>query len=165
MSDLNINEYNSTLEKIINHYNESINRLFNKKYHKQLIFIFDIDDTLLSTIPLSNTCIKILPPNKSIVNLYNNIRNHGIKTGIITARNAMSKYGTLKNLNEIGISQFDEFFMRESFDLSQHVSTFKYNKRKMLSNQYEIIGNIGDQETDFSYGLNGLAIKLPNLYP
>lgn len=163
MNKINLDTYNYSLGQIMNHFNDSIDQLLSQTYTKTPIFIFDIDDTLLSTIPLLNTCIKILPPNKIIVDLYHKLRNNGIKTGIITARSYLSRNTTIKNLIEVGITEYDEFFMREAFDLFQHIGTFKFNKRKYISNQYEIIGNIGDQETDFSYGLNGLAIKLPSI--
>jgi predicted secreted acid phosphatase len=146
-------EYQNSIDEVISNSMKSLGvpSIINKSINKPLV-IFDIDDTLI------NTNNKL--PNISVINLYNYVNNElKYNTVILTARKNISRDVTIKELDEIGINNYDEIIMKNN-EYSTN-SIYKYNKRKELSNKYYIVANVGDEYSDFFGGYNGLIIKIP----
>lgn len=129
---------------------------------KPKMVIFDIDDTLLSTVGMNDTCFVTLPRLKPVVEFYYFLKKLGYRIVLITARQQSVDTITKKNLMSEGIVGYDQLFSRSTIDNYIPIGLYKMNKRKYLSDRYDIVGNIGDQVTDFFGGYNGKSIKLPN---
>lgn len=98
-----------------------------------------------------------------VKNLYDILIEKGIKVIFITGRSTSNYEATYKNLINVGYTNFDTLICRKPIDSYTSMADFKYAMRKQISaNGYNIIANIGDQETDFTGGYNGKIVKLPN---
>jgi predicted secreted acid phosphatase len=98
-----------------------------------------------------------------VKNLYDILIEKGIKVIFITGRSTSNYEATYKNLINVGYTNFDTLICRKPIDSYTSMADFKYAIRKQISaNGYNIIANIGDQDTDFTGGYNGKIVKLPN---
>jgi len=130
--------------------------------NKPKMVVFDIDDTLLSTVGMNDSCFVTFPRIKPVVEFYYFLKKLGYRIVLITARQQTVDSITKKNLISEGIVGYDDLFSRSMMDNFIPIGLYKMNKRKYLSDKYDIVGNIGDQTTDFYGGYNGKSIKLPN---
>ena len=167
-------QYDKDLEKIIN---QAINH-FKKIYpQKNNAVIFDVDDTVLSDycdaksisfgyIPkLSHEWVlradaPAIPQTKK---LYDYLVNRGFHIIFLTGRKSDEYDATIKNLKKQGFTHFDKLIVRDPHEKSITAFAYKMARRKLLiKDGYKIVGNVGDQESDFRGGNNGYTVKLPN---
>jgi predicted secreted acid phosphatase len=164
------NDLNSVLEEINSHF-----KFYDVKHNDAVVF--DVDETTLSNYDYIKSIdfgyehklwsdwqdkgiAKAILPVK---NLYNILIEKDIKVIFITGRSTKNYEATYKNLIAEGYTKFDTLICRKPLDSFPSMADFKYAMRKQMSaNGYNIIANIGDQETDFSGGYNGKIVKLPN---
>jgi hypothetical protein len=150
--------YSQKITDVINSSKQSLKEIL---LHKNLndedltkCVIFDIDDTLITNNHI---------PIKEVIEFYKYVKyNLNISTIIITARKKTTEYQTKKLLDKIGIFDYDFLFMRDNFYI-KNISYFKFDMRKILSERYEIIANVGNYYSDFFGGYNGLIIKIPTI--
>ena len=143
-----MNQCNMAINKLIN----KINELMTLYSEQKMCIIFDIDDTLISSI--DNKIIK------HTFAVYNYCVKIGLPIFIITARNALQsniKY-TQKELEKHNIINYNSIYFRpiNNFDIFQ----YKYNCRKDIYDKgYFCIMSLGDQLTDIGeYGGFGVLI-------
>lgn len=164
------NDLNSVLEEINSYF-----KSFDVKPNDAVVF--DVDETTLSNYDYIKSIdfgyehklwsdwqdkgiAKAILPVK---NLYNILIQKDIKVIFITGRSTKNYEATYKNLIDEGYTKFDTLICRKPLDSYKSMADFKYAMRKqMTAKGYNIIANIGDQETDFSGGYNGKIVKLPN---
>lgn len=72
---------------------------------------------------------------------------------------------TVKNLTDAGYKNWDGLYLRPNDYNYKTIVPFKSSIRKLLSSQgYSIVGNIGDQKSDFVGNNADCEFKLPNPY-
>lgn len=172
----NSGEYHKDLNNIVN----TSKKLFSSYYPlpTNAAVTFDIDDTALSTLPLSQEYNfgyhkkqfhaymkqKNLPPITPILDLYNYLKKLGIKTIFVTGRDQNLYMSTYKNLIDAGFKDFELLILRPPDTKNMGFAEYKNWVRKELTNRgYTIIGSVGDQEGDISGNDAGnIRVKLPN---
>jgi predicted secreted acid phosphatase len=146
---------------------------------KRAAIVLDIDDTSLSqyrcrkpgSLPFDDgvqgiQCVLsgALTPIVETRALYRLALRRGVKVFFITGRIPTMRSATLKNLREAGYSRFQQLYFRPASDLAApSVVPFKSGKRKLITQAgYQILVNVGDQESDLDGGYARRAFKLPN---
>ncbi|THG05405.1 hypothetical protein TEA_002124 [Camellia sinensis var. sinensis] len=144
-------------------------------------WIFDIDDTLLSTLPyfkkhhfggekLNVSCLekwmreRKAPALEHTQRLFEEIRGKGIKIFLISSRRESLRDATVDNLIKVGYHGWTSLILRGMEDEYREVHNYKAEARKRLVDEgYHIWGIIGDQWTSFE-GLPAAkrTFKLPN---
>ncbi|KAF9616018.1 hypothetical protein IFM89_027957 [Coptis chinensis] len=145
------------------------------------VWIFDIDETLLSNLPYyaehgfgteifndiafnqwvdSAEC----PAIPASLKLYNELRRLGFTIILLTGRDEHQRSSTIKNLLIAGYSGYQSLILREPSDHGKIAEVYKSEKRKELENEgYRIHGNSGDQWSDlFGAPTATRSFKLPN---
>ncbi|KFK27743.1 hypothetical protein AALP_AA8G423400 [Arabis alpina] len=144
------------------------------------VWIFDLDETLLSNIPFyayfgygtekhdPETFKKWLefgkvPELPETLHLYKNLIEIGIEPVLLTERYEELAEVTLKNLKAAGYTYWKHVLFKPNGSNTK-IANFKSKERaKLVKSGYTIIGNIGDQWADFAKGRPGRrTFKLPN---
>ncbi|CAM8911724.1 unnamed protein product [Rhodiola kirilowii] len=126
-------------------------------------WIFDIDDTLLSTLPyykkhnfggekLNLTSLEEwksqskAPALAHSVQLFNELKSRGVEIFLISARNEKLRSATIDNLVNVGIHGWTSLILRGDENECKDAVTFKAGARKDLLNKgYRLWGIVGDQ--------------------
>lgn len=139
--------------------------------------VFDIDETLLSNWPyLVANQFAIQPasfaewtkrekaiPLTPVQRIYQRALAYQIPIFLITGRDESLRDATRRDLQEAGYWGWKGLFMRPAGYTDASIIPFKSGVRKMLHDQsYDVILNIGDQESDLKGGYARHDFKLPN---
>ncbi|KAL5996881.1 hypothetical protein ACLOJK_007804 [Asimina triloba] len=144
-------------------------------------WIFDIDDTLLSTAPyykqhnfggelLNRTELEgwmkrgKAPGLAHTLRLYNDIKSRGLKIFLISSRGEHLRDATIKNLVKEKIYGWTSLFLMGADDSTKGVQNYKIEqRRRLIQNGYRIWGIVGDQWSSL-LGLPNAkrTFKLPN---
>ncbi|CAK7349333.1 unnamed protein product [Dovyalis caffra] len=144
-------------------------------------WIFDVDDTLLSTIPyfkkhgfggekLNATLLESwmeqskAPALAHTLKLFHEIRDKGVKIFLISSRIETLRSATVDNLINVGYHGWSSLILRGLEDDFMKVQQYKSEARKRLTKEgYRIWGIIGDQWSSVE-GLPAAkrTFKLPN---
>ena len=167
-------QYDNDLNKIINVAEEELNNVHGSD---SSAFIFDIDDTALSTYEINkemdfgyvpdiwNRWINKAnaPAIKEVKNFYDYLINKKIRIIFITGRTISQYDATIENLKNQGYTKFDTVITRSKSECSVNAANYKSQKRTELTQiGYDIIGTIGDQWSDLNGPYHGMQVKLPN---
>ncbi len=147
------------------------------KYDKPAI-VFDIDETLLSNYSAQQEMgfnfnprywrywvnLSKAPAIKPILRLYNYALEKDIDVFIITGRKKANQKQTVMNLTQQGYHDWTNLFFKEKWDEERAAADYKSRIRKQLVEHdgYQIIANVGDQESDLTGGFAQKVFKLPN---
>ena len=151
----------------------------NKHAHKKLAVILDIDETSLSnysdiraadfggsmeqvqlaedkgTDPVIDPTLKLFQFAKA---------NH-IAVFFLTGRHESERETTTQNLKAVGYDHWDGLILRDGEYTKAPAATYKTAMRKKLQKEgYDIILNLGDQQSDLTGGYADKTLKLPNPY-
>lgn len=139
-----------------------------------LMIVFDIDETLLTTKNVSkhfkdkSDVFKwqyraVFDPIPEMVELHNWCVSNGIKTYLITGRKESLRNATVLNLQRAGVKGYETIYFKPT---GRNISSgiYKMNVRKELSKKGRIIANIGDQESDLEGGYAENTFLLPSTY-
>ncbi|WP_319466882.1 HAD family acid phosphatase [uncultured Pseudodesulfovibrio sp.] len=171
-------QYLHDIKIIVNDLRKHIEEtLASGKYTKPAI-VFDIDETLLSNYQAEKEMgfnfrprywrhwvnLSKAPAIEPVRTLYGYAVSKKLTVFIITGRKASVRQQTIKNLKQEGYTQWTRLFFREKFDEKKSAQQYKTAVRKQLSEQdeYQIIANVGDQESDLDGGYAVRTFKLPN---
>ncbi|KAJ7979805.1 Acid phosphatase 1 [Quillaja saponaria] len=144
-------------------------------------WIFDIDDTLLSTVPyykthnfggerLNVTSLEEwmrkgkAPALEHSLRLFNEIKARGIQIILVSSRREYLRSATIGNLVSVGYHGWNSLVLRHPDDELKSVENYKAEVRKQLINGgYHIWGILGDQYSSIE-GLSSSKrpFKLPN---
>ncbi|KAK4266205.1 hypothetical protein QN277_027162 [Acacia crassicarpa] len=144
-------------------------------------WIFDIDDTLLSTVPyykenlyggnkLNLTSLEEwmgkgkAPALDHSLKLFNELKSRGVQIILVSARREHLRAATIDNLVNVGFHGWAGLVLRDYADELVSVRTYKSDvRRKLISQGYRIWGIVGDQYSSIE-GLPsaGRTFKLPN---
>ena len=164
--------YEKDLKKIVN---RAIKHFKKVRLHEKQTIIFDIDNTILSTFPLEKSvsfgCTPFhkwalearAPVIPEVKRLYDYLVNQGFKIVFLTSRKYNEYDATIKNLKREGIITFDKLIVRQPHELKIKTVDYKSSCRKELTEQgYNIVGTIGDQQSDLDGPHAGYRVKIPN---
>ncbi|CAA7038957.1 unnamed protein product [Microthlaspi erraticum] len=145
------------------------------------IWIFDIDETLLSNLPyyLEHGCgleafdhfkfdkwveKGVAPAIAPSLKLYQKVKDLGYKIVLLTGRREIHRAVTVENLLNTGFRNWDELILRSSDDERKTATVYKSEKREeMVKEGYRIRGNSGDQWSDLlGFAMSERSFKLPN---
>ncbi|XP_047317346.1 acid phosphatase 1-like [Impatiens glandulifera] len=144
-------------------------------------WIFDIDDTLLSTVPyykkhqfggekLNKTDLEEwmskgnAPAITSSLKLFNDLKGRGVQIFLLSSRREILRSATIDNLVDVGYYGWTNLILRGEGDEDKSAEEYKTGIRKQLNRVgYRIWGIVGDQWSS----LNGFpsakrTFKLPN---
>ncbi|CAN6172379.1 unnamed protein product [Urochloa humidicola] len=144
-------------------------------------WVFDIDETLLSNLPYyadHGFGLELFDHQKfdrwvergeaiaipSSLKLYNEVRELGFKTFLLTGRNEVHLGVTAENLKKQGFLDWDKLVLRAAGDRKKTATVYKSEKRKEMEEEgYRILGNSGDQWSDLlGSSMSARSFKLPN---
>ncbi|KAF4364816.1 hypothetical protein CsatB_025596 [Cannabis sativa] len=144
-------------------------------------WIFDIDDTLLSTVPfykkhhyggdkLNMTSFEEwqseskAPVLDHSLRLFNELKSRGLQIFLISSRREHLRSETTKNLLSVDIHGWTNLILRSHEDELSSVQDYKTKARKELINKgYRIWGIVGDQYSSIEGIPNAKrTFKLPN---
>lgn len=151
----------------------------NKKlpHPKKLAMILDIDDTSLNNFNVNladdfsskpeyiyQRYLKANSPAISgTLRLYNEALKNSVAIFFISFRPDSVRSYTIKNLHNVGYYGWKELYLPNADEIKQPSSIYKTKIRKMITQAgYEIILNIGDQNSDFEGGYAEHTDKIPN---
>lgn len=145
------------------------------------VWIFDIDETLLSNVPYyaahgygselyNDTAfgewanLAIAPPLLASLKLYNGLKGLGFQSILLTGRTEAQRIATEKNLMLAGYNSWERLILRGPNDYGKTALVYKSEKRKELEAEgYRIHGNSGDQWSDLlGLPMAARSFKLPN---
>lgn len=144
---------------------------------EKLAMVLDIDDTSISNFDVnkvddfSNIGTLIdkryekanSPAIKPVLRLYNEAIANGVDVFFITFRPKNVENYTITNLKNEGYNQWSGLYLPSDEEIQKSSQTFKTATRKMLTEKgYDIILNLGDQETDLDGGYGEYTVKIPN---
>jgi hypothetical protein len=134
--------------------------------------VIDIDETALSNyqslqaagfsagglvLPAALGTSPALPP---VLDLYKQARKRGVAVFFVTGRPDLSEIPTTANLKSAGYAQWDGLEFKPS---GLHTLEYKAGARAAIEKKgYDIVVNIGDQESDLDGGHADRAFKLAN---
>ncbi|KAF8093125.1 hypothetical protein N665_0390s0032 [Sinapis alba] len=145
-------------------------------------WIFDVDDTLLSTIPYhkSNGCFGgeqlnttkfeewqswgKAPAVPNMVKLFHVIRERGFKIFLVSSRKEYLRSATVENLIEAGYHGWSNLLLRGEENEKKSVSQYKADVRAWLTSLgYKVWGVMGAQWNSFAgCPVPKRTFKLPN---
>lgn len=134
--------------------------------------VLDIDETSLSNYAglehsgftaagLVASSVVTRTPIKPTLNLYRYARGHGVAVFFVTGRPSLIDKITKANLRAAGYTKgFSAVLERPS---GAGTEAFKAGARKKIQSQgFDIVDNVGDQESDLDGGHADRAFKLPD---
>ncbi|KAH0640473.1 hypothetical protein KY285_037059 [Solanum tuberosum] len=144
-------------------------------------WIFDIDDTLLSSVPyykkngfggnkLNVTSLEDwMSEGKGTalehsLKLFNHLKGLGVKIFLVSSRREHLRSATVENLVKVDFYGWNSLILRDQEDECKNAQSFKAEIRsKLISQGYRIVGIIGDQWSSIA-GLPSAkrSFKLPN---
>ncbi|XP_044467732.1 acid phosphatase 1-like [Mangifera indica] len=145
------------------------------------VWIFDIDDTLLSNLPyyqehgygseifdpveFDKWVEKAMAPAiEPSLKLYEEVLKSGFKIFLLTGRYENKRAATIDNLINAGFQNWDKLILRDAEDHGKLAIIYKSEKRNdMVKNGFRILGNSGDQWSDIlGSSMSTRSFKLPN---
>ncbi|MFZ9035360.1 MAG: HAD family acid phosphatase [Francisellaceae bacterium] len=145
---------------------------------KKPAFVFDIDDTLLTSYKFESShgfMLNIndinnswenptnLELNKPLMPLYDYARKHDIAIFIVTGRSENFRKVTEKDLSYYNLDEYKTLYLKPENAHFKSVVNYKAQVRKEIENKgYDIILTVGDQDSDLKGGYAVKMVKLPN---
>lgn len=143
----------------------------------RLTIVFDLDETLLSNLPVMNrqdfgyvpavwdawVADGNAPVIAPVRELYRRARRLGVEVVFLTGRRELrDRAGTEKNLRAIGCGDYAALIFKAD-DSKESTGDFKLaQRRRLVAEGRVIIANIGDQDSDFLGGEAEKDFKLPD---
>ena len=143
---------------------------------KKLAIVFGVDETTLSNLPhiLANDYGYVpriwdswiaegrAPAIIPVQAVYETAVRSNVDVFFITGRKESDRVGTEKNLREVGYETWTGIFYKPN-DFKETTRAFKIGmRRKLFTEGYVIVVNLGDQANDLVGGYAEKHFKLPN---
>lgn len=177
-----LTQYQSDIRTVVSYASTHLTTL-NPSQNGKDIWIFDLDETLLSDLPYYrrpdvnyggfpfdeakfNEWIAAgeLPGIEDVVALYNEVLNKGFKIVIISGTSDDFREARYKNLRNVGVDGWEKLILWTEADNGKTALQYKSEKKaELVKEGYTIVGNIGDQWSDLSGPAAGArTFKVPN---
>jgi acid phosphatase len=176
-------QYNADISRVIDramcYLHFRINQNKQLAHPQKLAIVLDIDETSLSNY---NDMVRLNfggtqkegdqaegaghdPAIESTLKLYRYAESNGVAVFFVTGRLSTIRQNTAENLVKAGYTHWDAFYMKPVEYKNKSVVPYKSGMRKEIARRgYDIVLNIGDQESDLKGGSCDMAFKLPNPY-
>lgn len=172
-------------EKDINHVMDQAMRYLKRRVanfkpgDKKMAIILDIDETSLSNYSdmkkedFGGTKDQIIsaedqghdPAIPATLKLYRYAKANGVAVFFVTGRMEEEREATGNNLKLSGYDNWDGLVLRDGDYKKVPASEYKTAiRKKLVAEGYDIIINIGDQQSDLNGGFADKTYKLPNPY-
>ncbi len=172
-------KYHNDIEHKITEAKEYLDRQLENPRQNRLAVVFDIDETVLSNYKdlerlsftrnaqaLTGACmLGAAEPLLSSQSLYEHALEKGVAVFFISERpNTPELLAiTVKNLKTAGFQQWEELILKPLDNDELSMQAFKTNARRHIAMQgFDIILNVGDQDSDLKGGYAEIKVKLPN---
>ncbi len=144
---------------------------------KKLAIVLDIDETSLSNyanmvkMNFGGTDDSIMaaiaqgqdPAIQPTLDLFKTAEKNHVAVFFVTGRPESMRSSTVKNLDSAGYFAYNGLYMRPVADKNASVIPFKSSRRKAIEAKgYDIVLDVGDQESDLAGGFADTTVKLPN---
>ncbi|ERN15207.1 hypothetical protein AMTRI_Chr05g58460 [Amborella trichopoda] len=145
------------------------------------VWVFDIDETLLSNLPyyaengfgskdfnedsFNEWVVKAEAPALPYsLKLYNELKKLGFRVILLTGREESQRTVTAENLIAAGYDSWERLILRGAKDSGKPAVVYKSEKRMEIEGEgYRIHGNSGDQWSDLlGFAIGNRSFKLPN---
>jgi predicted secreted acid phosphatase len=141
------------------------------------VVLFDVDETALDNYELAKSMSfgYVYKMNKEwnaemkspafdqVKELYDFLIDKGARIIFLTGRNIPEYEVTYGNLIKEGYTNFDTLITQRKHEQEMNAQEFKSSKRKELVERgYDIIGTVGDQQSDIEGPYSGIQVKIPN---
>ncbi|GAB4858837.1 Sigma1B-adaptin [Ancistrocladus abbreviatus] len=145
------------------------------------VWVFDVDETLLSNLPYyaeHGYGLEVFdsvefdkwvdkgmaPAIKPSLKLYEELLGLGFKIFLLTGRGEKQRDVTIRNLVDVGFENWDKLLLRASDDHGKLATVYKSEKRNEMAREgFRIVGNSGDQWSDLlGSSMSIRSFKLPN---
>lgn len=151
----------------------------NKNLKKKLAIVLDIDETSLSNYDDMRAAdfggsieqIQLAedkgtdPAISPTLKLFQYATTHQVAVFFITGRFEQEREVTARNLEAAGYKNWAGLILRDGEYTKAPASVYKTAMRKKLESEgYDIVLNVGDQESDLRGGYSDKTFKLPNPY-
>lgn len=148
-----------------------------RKTPQNFAVVFDIDETLLTNWPYlyrsrfgieERTFATWAVDSRdralhATQEIFNRAHAYRIPIFLVTGRDESLRAATIRNLEEAGYWGWTGLFMKPATEVDPSIIPFKSGVRKVLTDRgYDLILNIGDQESDLAGGYARHRFKLPN---
>jgi predicted secreted acid phosphatase len=179
-----LKDVNTVIKQAERYLNKRVAENNRSRHPAKLAMVLDIDDTSVSNFPgikeddFSNSLSAIdtrykaanAPAITPVLRLYNQAIAKSITVFFISVRRPLAttpnedlRPYTIQNLQNAGYAGWTELYLPQGDDLALTSAEYKTKIRKLLTEAgYDIILNIGDQETDLIGGYADQTEKLPN---
>lgn len=144
---------------------------------KKLAIVLDIDETSLSNYPnmlsmnfggssqdVTNAILKGRDPAiQPTLELFKTAEKNHVAVFFVTGRSSNLRPATVKNLDAAGYFAYDGLYMKPDRYNHTSVTPYKSSVRKQIEAKgYDIVLNVGDQDSDLAGGFADEAVKIPN---
>lgn len=151
----------------------------NQKANKKLAIVLDIDETSLSNYPdmlkmsFGGSAQQVDdaigvgkdPVIQPTLELYRYAKAHHVAVFFITGRTEPYRASTVSNLTNAGYKDWDNLTLKPTTYHEKSVSPYKSSARADIEKQgYDIVLNVGDQQSDLAGKHADKTFKLPNPY-
>lgn len=176
-------EYNADMAKVVKAAECYITSRLQEKdaAKKKYAIVLDIDETSMSAYkhmveydfgrPMPKFGEEIQKGDEEVIpstlDLYNFAKKNNISVFFISGRPVSWYQLTAANLNKAGYKNFDGLLLRPNNynDTYKSIVPFKSEMRKeLVAKGYDILVNMGDQNSDLAGGFADHTYKLPNPY-
>ena len=170
-------EYARDLKRVADEAKAYLKARIASPHEKPLAIVFDIDETCLSnyrdmvTLSFGGSLPDILREEAkgtdaaipATLELYQYALANKVAVFFVTGRIAQYREPTVKNLKAEGFSEWEDLIFKPSNYHEKTVSIYKAGERKAITNKgYDIVIDIGDQDSDLAGGYADKTFKLPN---
>lgn len=147
--------------------------------HKNFAIVLDVDETALSNYPnlratdFGDASLALAEsikqgntiPIQPTLNLYRYAKENNISVFFISERTEASRAVTEKNLTQAGFKKWNGILFKPETTNEKSMAFYKIEARQQIEKEgYDIILNIGDQQSDLVGKHADKTFKLPNPY-
>lgn len=176
-------EYQKDQAKVISRAMQYLHARLRPEAHRtparKLAIVLDIDETSLSNYPdmqkmsFGGTLRQIMEAeNRGIdpailptLQLYQYAKANHVAVFFVTGRTEAFRVATEKNLANAGYKNWDGLSFKADHYNERSVAPYKIRARSLIEKQgYDILLNVGDQQSDLVGGHADKTFKLPNPY-
>lgn len=172
-------DFSTVIKEAMYYLQFRINQNKRSKHPEKLAVVLAIDETALSNyadmvhLGFGGTYQDISeleaeghdPVIPYTLTLYNYAKAHRVAVFFVTGRKRYQRAATVRNLEVVGYEGWAGLFMEPNNYNDRSVVPYKTKERKkIMAMGYDIILNIGGQQSDLAGGSADMTFKLPNPY-
>ncbi len=170
-------KYKADQQKVINQAILYLQTRLKQPHTEKLAIVLDIDETSLSNFP---DMVKFSfggtlqqdddaegaghdPVIFPTLELYRYAKKNNVAVFFVTGRKEHYREGTVRNLKSVGYQNWDGLILEAENYKNASAAPYKIEARKKIESlKYDIVLNVGDQDSDLIGGYADKVFKMPN---